>query len=538
MFRSLYEPLSHTANESGDQVAWIVPQNGSIRSIRWSELRLDVDRLACWLESNGVKPQDRVVNTEPNSLGWAILDLACAAIGAIHAPIDPRWSELQKAQAIESLEPRAVFGTEHLRIATALEQATSMPKSSQQLRWQEAVRTDQTANILWTSGTSARPKGVMLSHNNLLSNGLAKLDAMPQTTSDIRLNLLPFAHGYARTCELTAWLLSRSAMACVASYQSNSASTAPTQALGEVLGELAQIVRPTLINAVPSAFQHWLQLAQIPSPQAESSGPLKSFFGGHVRQFASGGAPIAEAIRTRFADESLPIFQGYGLTEASPVVCSNRAERIRNGTVMPEILEGVGPAVQGVQLRIDHEGRLSVRGPGVMQGYWRDEQATEARIVDGWLDTGDIVSMQIAPPGKSSGESSGESSGKSSGQTSDITKPIRIAGRADDVQVLSNGYKFAPLELERKIEQIESIAQCVVVGGDRRAPLAILCLKPDANPEKSELLRQIHQILAHEPEHLRTVQIALSPEEWTIQNGFRHWKGGVNRVEIARKFAH
>ena len=196
---------------------------------------------------------------------------------------------------------------------------------------------------------------------------------MPQTTSDIRLNLLPFAHGYARTCELTAWLLSRSAMACVASYQSNSASTAPTRALGEVLGELAQIVRPTLINAVPSAFQHWLQLAQIPSPQAESSGSLKSFFGGHVRQFASGGAPIAEAIRTRFANESMPIFQGYGLTEASPVVCSNRAERIRNGTVMPEILEGVGPAVQGVQLRIDHEGRLSVRGPGVMQGYWRDE---------------------------------------------------------------------------------------------------------------------------------------------------------------------
>lgn len=533
MFRSLYEPLIQTANESGDRVAWIVPQDGSIRSIRWSELRLDVDRLACWLESNGVKPQDRLVNTEPNSLGWAILDLACAAIGAIHAPIDPRWSKLQTAQAIESLEPRAVFGTQHLPIATALEQATSMPKASQQLRWQEAVRTDQTANILWTSGTSARPKGVMLSHKNLLSNGLAKLDAMPQTPSDIRLNLLPFAHGYARTCELTAWLLSRSAMACVASYQSNSANTAPTRALGnalgDALGELAQIVRPTLINAVPSAFQHWLQLAQIPSPQAKPSGPLKSFFGGHVRQFASGGAPIAEAIRTRFADESLPIFQGYGLTEASPVVCSNRARCIRNGTVIPEILQGVGPAVQGVQLRIDHEGRLSVRGPGVMQGYWRDEQATEARIVDGWLDTGDIVSMQIAPPGESSEEISE--------QTSDTTKPIRIAGRADDVQVLSNGYKFAPLDLERKIEQIESIAQCVVVGGDRRAPLAILCLKPDANPEKSELLRQIHLVLAHEPEHLRTVQIALSPEDWTIQNGLRHWKGGVNRVEIARKFA-
>jgi long-subunit acyl-CoA synthetase (AMP-forming) len=156
----------------------------------------------------------------------------------------------------------------------------------------------------------------------------------------------------------------------------------------------------------------------------------------------------------------------------------------------------------------------------------RDEQATEARIVDGWLDTGDIVSMQIVP------------SEEPSKRTSDLTKPIRIAGRADDVQVLSNGYKFAPLELERKIEQIESIAQCVVVGGDRRAPLAILCLKPDANRDKSALLTQIHQILAQEPEHLRTVQIVLSPEDWTIQNGLRHWKGGVNRVEIARKFAH
>jgi long-chain acyl-CoA synthetase len=169
-----------------------------------------------------------------------------------------------------------------------------------------------------------------------------------------------------------------------------------------------------------------------------------------------------------------------------------------------------------------------------MQGYWRDEQATEARIVDGWLDTGDIVSMQIAPPE----EPSKESTAPTSKRTSDLTKPIRIAGRADDVQVLSNGYKFAPLELERKIEQIDSIAQCVVVGGDRRAPLAILCLKPDANRDKSELLTQIHQILAHEPEHLRTVQIILSPEDWTIQNGLRHWKGGVNRVEIARKFAH
>lgn len=518
MFRSLYDALDQTANELADQDAWIVPQNGSTRSIRWSELRQHVDRLARWLVSNGVKTQDRVVNTEPNSLRWATLDLACAAIGAIHAPIDPRWTDLQTANAIESLEPRAVFGVHHIPIAKALEQATVLPDAWQTSQWQDSVRTDQTANILWTSGTSTHPKGVMLSHGNLLSNAIAKLDAMPQSASDVRLNLLPFAHAYARTCELTTWLLSGGAMACVSSHRAISTDNSPTRALAE----LAQIVRPTLINAVPSAYQHWLQLADAQRSDGEKVGTLKSFFGSRVRQFASGGAAIAESIRQRFAEESLPIFQGYGLTEASPVVCSNRAQCNRNGAISPEILQGVGPPVQGVEVRLEHEGRLWVRGPGVMQGYWRDEQATQERICDGWLDTGDCVSMNLDP----------------SAGTSDATRTIRIAGRADDVQVLSNGYKFAPLELERKIEQIESVAHCVVVGTDRRQPLAILCLKPKANAQECELLTQIHRILADEPEHLRTVQIVLSPQDWTIQNGLRHWKGGVNRAEIARKFAH
>ncbi|MFN5917199.1 MAG: AMP-binding protein, partial [Planctomycetota bacterium] len=157
MHRSLYEAFCQTANRHEDSDAWIVTQDRSMQSIRWSEFQSHVDRLALWLLSNGVKESDRVVNLEPNSHRWAILDLACAAIGAVHSPIDPRWNTNQKQSAIASLEPKAVFSPS-MSIAQALDQATNLPSIAQQTHWQETDRNGQLANILWTSGTSANPK--------------------------------------------------------------------------------------------------------------------------------------------------------------------------------------------------------------------------------------------------------------------------------------------------------------------------------------------------------------------------------------------
>ena len=515
MHRSLYDAFCQTASEQADKVAWIVPDVHSTRTIRWSELKQNVDRLALWLAKNGLQASDRVVNLEPNSEHWAMLDLACSALGAIHSPIDPRWHDQQIAWAIESLEPQAVFSCcrlglssrNSIPIAQALQQATVLPQGATVRQWQDSVCSNQTATILWTSGTSANPKGVMLSHGNLLTNGMAKLDAMPQSPQDVRLNLLPFAHAYARTCELTAWLLSGHAMACAPSAQR--------------LIEIAKIVRPTLINAVPSAYDYWLQLAPSHRNHVEPSGSLRSFFGGSIRQLASGGAAIRNSIREQFAAESLPIFQGYGLTEASPVVCSNRAPREHAGRNLPAVLDGVGTPVEGVEVRIDSGQRLWVRGPGLMQGYWHDEQATELRVRNGWLDTGDTASTDVAD----------------SSSPTEQPQSIRLSGRADDLQVLCNGHKFAPLVLEQLIEQIDPVAQCVVVGADRRRPLAVLCLKPDSKIPESLLLEQIQRALANQPDHLQIAQLVVCHEPWTPENGLRHWKGGVNRKEIARRFA-
>lgn len=515
MYRSLYEAFCKTASEQAQRPAWLLCDDRSTRMFLWSELLDQVQCLALWLEKNGIKASDRIVNLEPNSHRWAILDLACGAIGAIHSPIDPRWHAQQIATAIDSLEPKLTFsanpsslpGIASLPIANALEQATCVPDVRTINSWLETHRGDQIANILWTSGTSAQPKGVMLSHDNLLSNAAAKLEAMPQNADDVRLNILPFAHAYARTCELTTWLLAGGTMACTPS--------------GLSALQTAWSVRPTLINAVPSVYQLWLTRFD-EQKNAQPSLALQSFLGGRIRQLASGGASITDAIRRRFAQASLPIFQGYGLTEASPVVCSNRAAREINGVMIPALLEGVGPAVQGVQLRIDHELRLHVRGPGVMQGYWRDQAATASRIQNGWLDTGDSVALDpslISDP-------------------LDTDLVIGIAGRIDEMQVLSTGHKFAPRLLESLIEQIHGIAACVVLGTHRRRPIAIVSLLAEnANLTDAQLLTRIRGHLTDQPDHLQVAQVLISDEPWTLENGLRHWKGGVNRKEIARRFA-
>lgn len=266
--------------------------------------------------------------------------------------------------------------------------------------------------------------------------------------------------------------------------------------------ELARILRPTLINAVPSFYEYVIKQSRMQS------------LGGRLRQLASGGAAITDSIRERFKSESLSIFQGYGLTEASPVVCSNRAARQEAGCEVPAILDGVGPPVQGVQLRIDRDDRLWVRGPGVMQGYWRDEQASLQRIQSGWLDTGDCVSMGHLPFGS-----------------------IQISGRADDMQVLTSGYKFAPRMLEESIEQLDLIGGCVVIGNGLRRPVAIVSLKAGSWAEASSLLSEIRHLLRDQPDYLEISQVVIAREAWTIENGLRHWKGGVKRSEIARRFA-
>lgn len=536
--RTLYQTFLETAQSRSQDVAWIELQSDRTSSWTWNAVADQVHAIAAKLESRGIRRGDRIANLCRNSLGWASLDLACSALGAVHAPLDRRMPASQRSAILDRLEPALLFDdsnpdertvatdpTVHAsfssgpidRVETAngdtddhdsrwsmhdLLEPSSLPSPAQLQRWQQSVDPNDLACILHTSGTTGLPKGVMLSHRNLSTNAGAKLDAMPQSHTDLRLNLLPFAHAYAKTCELGSWIAAGGTLVCAPS-------------IAECL-VMAPVIQPHLLNGVPAFFESLWQRWQSAGGDPDA---LHSLLGGRIRRLASGGAPLRESLRYAFASAGLPIFQGYGLTEASPVVCSNRAGR----GVSSDLLDGVGPAVRDVALRIDAEQRLWVRGPGVMLGYWRDPTATREKIVDGWLDTGDrVANLGIASLHHIDYPDS---------------TPLCIEGRCDDVQVLTTGYKFSPLPIERQINRIPSIEACIVIGNGRRTPLLVARLRSDQDVAAPDtLLALVRQQLVDFPEYAHPTRVIFETEPWSIDSGALHWKGSLQRSALEARY--
>lgn len=487
------------------RTAWLQrgPEGELQKTYSWSDVQQWMFQMAECLLDHGVSTGDRVVNLYPNGLNWAILDIACSGINAIHAPLDPRLSFLQKRACIEQLDPKVAFIpqiSDEFSVQTLQFEPMNSRLRSPASSFNLPYSPQDVANILFTSGTTSEPMGVMLSHQNLVSNAMAKLDAMPQRPDDHRLNILPFAHAYARTCELSTWIMSGSSMETANSMES--------------FFHVVEASKPSLINGVPRLFDcvvdRWRAFGL-------TRDGLKRVLGSRIRQLASGGAGLQEATRVRFADAGFPIFQGYGLTETSPTVCSNRAST--NGS--DACLEGVGPVVQGVEVRIDEDSRLWVSGDGVMHGYWKRPDATQNRIVNGWLDTGDLA--EWLPE-----------------NNCDSPRALRILGRADDVLVLSNGYKVNPIRIEQEVCQRVGFEHCLVVGNGR--PFTVLLLPPDATARHSTIesevavLSRIQSALSEFPSYQVPKRVLFVSENWNSKSELCNFKGAVIRKRVEQAF--
>jgi long-chain acyl-CoA synthetase len=491
---------------SADQlcgIAWIERDRNSnaILTWTWSDVKCHTASAVKFLIEHSVHHGDRVVNLGRNSFAWAVLDLACSAINAVHVPIDSRFSPSQRQLCIARVEPKIIFGDAIVDGVHPLGGLLRQPGDSDQLESMlRPFHSNDLANILFTSGTTGSPRGVMLSHKNLISNAHAKLDAMAQDHRDHRLNFLPFSHAYARTCELTTWLISRSSMEVA-------------NGMDDVLCH-ASIAQPTLINGVPMFYDRlmtkWKQAGGTKTA-------LHDILGERIRRLASGGATLSDTLRTPFASVHLPIFQGYGLTESSPVVCSNRAGVGSESSILDE----VGPPVKGAGVKIDSDSRLWVSGDGVMLGYWREPEATSAKLVDGWLDTGDLAEFIT--------DTSVE-------QEKNV---VRILGRADDTIVLSNGYKVQPFPIEQILKVQPWVSQCMLIGRNR--PHTVLLLKLTSTTEADavsleEYQYQVEQLLTNFPRHAIPKQVIVVEEAWTTDNGMANFKGGLNRKAIEAEF--
>lgn len=418
----------------------------------WSELALEVHALTVCLQKRNLEPGAMVVSVLPNSTAWITVDLACQALGLIHAPIDCRYPHPLILGLIDWVQPALAILPAVTSFKANIE--NEWPSIWPLVRWDaierefadckladrdsactalsklylrvQARRSDEDiATILFTSGTTDTPKGVMLSHRNLVTNAAGKLHAMPQSSADIRLNFLPFSHSYARTCELSTWLLTGGQLILARQMKH--------------VVSLAQAYRPTLINGVPLFFD---QLRNEHSPFNKHQA-LGDFLGGSIRHLASGGAALNLDTAAYFEAAQLPVLVGYGLTEASPVVCSNLSSDGRT--------DNVGPPIPGVSLRVDASGELWVSGSGVMKGYFGNPVATAEAIVNGELRTGDLAEI--------------DSRGR-----------VKLVGRVRDTLVLSSGVKVAPYQVEKQLKLIAGIEDAVVLGDgwDRCAAVVVL----------------------------------------------------------------
>jgi long-chain acyl-CoA synthetase len=527
-----------------------------------------VRAVALGLARLGIKPGDRVALLSENRPEWSIADLAILSLGAINVPIYTTQAVEQVSYILSDSGARALFVSgrkvfKHARAgiaansqleyiiffdqeaAEAVTNAVtldSLEKSGAEQdhaepqafdRLVEKVRGDDLATIIYTSGTTGEPKGVMLTHDNFVSNILSIAESLPIYSTDVSLSVLPLSHIFER------------AVFYVFCYTGVSVYyTASFDQVGEHLRE----VRPTIMTAVPRLFEKvyhkivkkgtaeggWkrkvfesalatgqryaeLKDKQKPVPLALKLKKAvadrlvftkwREGVGGRLRYFVSGGAPLSPALSYAFLGAGITILQGYGMTETC-IVSANRPDDNRVGSV--------GLPFPGIDVRIAEDGEILVRGPNIMRGYYGHPEATSEVMKDGWFATGDVGRF-------------------------DDSGHLYITDRKKDLFKLSNGKYVAPQLVESLIKQSELVSQVVVIGAGRKQPAALIVPdwealgqamtangtpQPQTRAEWSRtpsaiklVQREVAQLTMALADYERVRRIALLSEEFTIDGG-------------------
>jgi long-chain acyl-CoA synthetase len=458
--RNLVDLLHRRADALGPRPALRQRRLGLYGDLTWDQYRDAALAGAAALLEAGAAAGDRVGLLAENSVEWLVADLAILAAAAVnvppHAPLTARQVHFQLADAgvswlfvsgrtqldkilqvrreLPAVRGIVVFdreaaGGEVLSFQGFLQRGRlALSRHAAELqRRRAALGPNALATIMYTSGTTGNPKGVMLTHGNLLSNAVACMEVEPHQPGDVVLNWLPFSHIYARTIDHYAASLVGGALVCLA------------ESPDTLVRDLAE-VRPTHLAGVPRFYEKVLAAAAAPDA-AEADRRLRAVFGSRLNWMSSGGAPLPLPVAQAYHRAGLLLLQGYGLTESSPVISFN--------TKAAHKLDTVGRPLPGVEVRIAPDGEVLTRGPHVMQGYWNNAPATAEALRDGWLYTGDLGEL-------------------------DADGFLRITGRKKELLVLSNGKKVVPAYIEGLLQADGCIEQAVVCGEGHNYLTALL----------------------------------------------------------------
>jgi long-chain acyl-CoA synthetase len=548
----------------------------------WADMAQQVARWQTAIAAEGIPEGARVAMQLRNCPEWVMFDQAALSLGLVTVPLYTddrpdniayileeagvhillvqdagRWRRLagvvgdrgplKRVLLLDSSDASRELAAEDARVRLV---ADWLPAHAGELVARMERDPHALASIVYTSGTTGRPKGVMLSHHNMMSvahGGLMLLDVYQE---DVFLSFLPLSHTLERTVGYYLCVMTGS---CVAYARS----------VGQ-LGEDLLTIKPTALVAVPRVFERvygrvaaqidkkgglakrlfeltvgigwqrflhqqgrggWrLSFLLWPLLQRLVASKITDKLGGNIRVAVSGGAPLNEQIARVFIGLGVPLVQGYGLTETAPVVSANPLE--------DNIPSSVGVPLRNVQVRVGDNDELLVKGPGVMLGYWNNHAATSQVIdADGWLHTGDQARI-------------------------DDTNHIYITGRLKDILVLSNGEKIPPGDMESAIVLDPLIEQVLIVGEGRPYLTALLVLDgtqwpafaqdlgvDPLDPEslmddrvRHAVARRLKSALKDFPGYAKVRQVHLSLEPWSVESGLMTPTMKIKRAKVLEQF--
>jgi long-chain acyl-CoA synthetase len=520
--------------------------------------------------SLGVGAGDRVVIMSESRPEWLLADFAILTRGAVTVPVystltaqQARYivqdagarvalvstrEQLEKLQSVRhqlpSLAAIVAFDAPETTSASVLRLDEVIARGHARMmgEWGIArefrdrareIRPEQLATIIYTSGTTGEPKGVMLSHRNLISNLVAGHSVNPVDHEDVSLSFLPLSHSFER---LVSYI-----------YLAHGVTIVFAESIDSVGRDLA-VVRPTVMTGVPRVYEkfmarilerghalpqprrtlfHWGVKVAAAKARVETTGgkpggvlrlevrladrlvfsKIRDSVGGRLRCLVSGSAPLPTNVAEFFYGIGLPITEGYGLTETSPILTANSMNALRLGTV--------GRPIPGVEIRIAGDGEILARGPNVMMGYYNKPEETADVLRDGWFHTGDVGTI-------------------------DGDGYLRITDRKKDLLVTSGGKKVAPQPIEAVLKQSPLVAEAILLG-DRRRFVSVLIV-PDfaalerrlkdlgrppaerdvlvARDDVRALYDEIVQALNHELSQFERIKkVVVLPREFTIESG-------------------
>jgi long-chain acyl-CoA synthetase len=551
---------------------------GKWQDVTAARFRAEVAGLARGLMAAGIEPGDRVVLMSHTRYEWTLIDYACWAAGAVPVPVyetssaeEFEWiardsaacaafAETGEHEKIISGVRGGLPGLDRLWMIDQLDQlaAAGAQVGDDQLEQRRAGRgAADLATIVYTSGTTGRPKGCPLTHGNLLADVRSAIAALPEIFDPpgcSTLLFLPLAHAFARIIQIGI-LESGAVLGHWPDFRT----------LPDGLAEF----RPTFLLAVPRVFEKAFQNAQQRASSGAAKGRvfaaaertavawshatggaadsrpglalrlrhalfgrlvyarLRAALGGRVRYGVCGGAPLDERLGHFFRGAGITVLEGYGLTEASGAVTVNRPGRDKVGTV--------GQPLPGTAVRIVANGEIQVKGAGVFAGYWRDDAATaEAAGGDGWLRTGDIGAL-------------------------DEEGFLRVTGREKDLIITAGGTNIAPAALEDRIRAHPLVSQVMVVGDGRPYAACLVTLDAEtlgawerqhgrpagASPgdlaDDPALIAEIQQVVDEANQAVSRAEsirrLAILATDFTEASGQLTPSGKVRRHVVTRDFA-